>query len=68
MLIQGWVKPEAANELRALVFEIVKSSKSILSAMATGEILRLKCMTMEGVVPADPCLIAVFPYECDDLT
>jgi hypothetical protein len=68
MLIQRWVKPEVANELRALVFEIIKGSKSILSAMATGEILRWKCMTMEGLVPVDPCLIAVFPYECDDLT
>jgi hypothetical protein len=28
--------------------------------MATGEILRLKCMTMEGLVPVDPCYIAVF--------
>jgi hypothetical protein len=42
MLIQGWVKPEVANQLRALVFEIIKGSKSMLSAMAAGEILRLK--------------------------
>jgi hypothetical protein len=68
MLIQRWVKPEGANELRALVSEIMKGSKSILSAMATGEILRLKCMTMEGLVPVDPCFVAVFPYECDYLT
>jgi hypothetical protein len=68
MLIQGWVKPEVANELRALVFEIIKGSKSILSAMAAGEILCLKCTTMEGLVPVDSCLVAVFPYERDDLT
>jgi hypothetical protein len=68
MLIQRWVKPESTNELGALVSEIIKGSKSILGAMATGEILRLKCMTMEGLVPVDPCFIAVFPYECDYLT
>jgi hypothetical protein len=68
MLIQRWVKPEVANELRALVSEIIKASKSLLSAMATGEIPRLKCMTIEGLVPIDPCFIVVFPYECDDLT
>jgi hypothetical protein len=59
MFIQRWVKPEGANELRALVSEIIRGSKSILSAMATGEILRLKCMTMEGLVPVDPGFIAV---------
>jgi hypothetical protein len=48
--------------------EIIKGSKTILSAMASGEILRLKCMTMEGLVPVDPCLISMFPYECEDLT
>jgi hypothetical protein len=40
MLIQRWVKLEVANELRALVSEIILGSKSILSAVATGEILR----------------------------
>jgi hypothetical protein len=45
MLIQRLVKPKSANELGALVSEIKKGSKSILSVMATGEILRLKCMT-----------------------
>jgi hypothetical protein len=53
---------------RALVSEIIKGSKSILSAMATGEILCLKCRTMEGLVPVDPCLIVVFRYEWDHLT
>jgi hypothetical protein len=64
MLFQRWVKPEVASELRALVFEIIKGSKSILSAMAAGEILRLKCMILEGLVPVDPCFITVFAYEC----
>jgi hypothetical protein len=36
--------------------------------MATGEILRLKCVTLEGVVPVDPGFIAMFLYECDFLT
>jgi hypothetical protein len=40
----------------------------MLSAMATGKILRLKCMSMEGLVPVDPCFIAVFPFESDYLT
>jgi hypothetical protein len=35
--------------------------------MATGEILRLKCMTMEGLVSVVPGFKAVFP-ECDYLT
>jgi ABC-type hemin transport system substrate-binding protein len=50
------------------VSEIITGSKSILSAMATGEILRLKSMKMEGLVPVDPDFIAVFSHECDYLT
>jgi hypothetical protein len=68
MLIQRWVNPEGANELRALVSEILKGATSILNAMATGETLHLNCMTMEGLVPVGPGFIAVFPYECDYLT
>jgi hypothetical protein len=33
---------------------------SILSAMAMGEILRLNCMTMEGLVRVDPDFMALF--------
>jgi hypothetical protein len=36
--------------------------------MATGEILRLKCMSHGGLVLVDPGYIAVFPYEWDYLT
>jgi hypothetical protein len=61
-------KPEISNELRAMVSEIIKGSKSILIAMTGGEILRLKCMAMEGLVPVDPGFTAVFPNECDYLT
>jgi hypothetical protein len=68
MLIQRWVKPEVAIEVGVLVSEIIKSSNSILSAIATGEILRLKCIIMQCLVPVDPGFIAVFPYECAYLT
>jgi hypothetical protein len=50
------------------VSEIMKGSKSIPSAMAKGENLCLKCMTIEGLVPVDPGFYSVFPYEGDYLT
>jgi hypothetical protein len=63
MLIQRSVKPEGANELRALVSKIIKGSKSILSG-ATSVILHMKFVTIEGLVPVDPGFLAVFPREC----
>jgi hypothetical protein len=65
MLIQRWVKSDDANKQRALLPEIIEGSKSVLSAVAMGKSLCLKCMTIEGLVPIDPGFIAVSPYECD---
>jgi hypothetical protein len=49
MLIQRWVKPEDANELRALVSEIIEGSTSVLSAMAMGKILLLEVYDHRGL-------------------